>query len=361
MRKRTFLLPFVCLALGLVAVPMGLHFRASMPRNLGRIGVGSIGFSSIDFSRDSRSLLCASSFGFEWFNLASGQRQSVTRAIPSRKIDGYPGVSHAYAGAPDEKNGLLATNIGTFLFQSNKPQLKRAWPESESPVYAVAVSSDGKLMAGGHQLAVWTVHTEDGCQVPNYQLWKKASTLDPPASLQFSPRGTWLAVGYFNGRVELKESRTGKTVWVTKAPTPFPTKGLSYFPTDPLGKPVNLTYFGAPTAEQIFFPMAFLSEERLAYSNGRATFICDAETGKVIHTLPRAVVYDLAAFADGKTLAIAGGSGGEFDIGLWNTETGRLQQVLENSRRALCLAVSPDQRYIAALEDVNGLKLWKLK
>jgi WD40 repeat protein len=349
MRKRAIPLYITGLVLGVILIHSAMRFYAALPRSLGMVGGGPI-----EFSRDSRSILSASYFIFDRFDLTEGKWQRGGRlTVPNRKEDGAFAQFYTYAGAPDGRSGLFASSIGTLLFQSDKTSLQQAWPEAQAPVYAVAISPDGRLMAGGHRLAVWTTRTQNNYLVPGQVLWKEASAVNPAAVLRFSPRGTSLAVGYFNGRVEVKDASTGKTLWTTKTPKPFSTRGFSYFARDPLGKPGNLHFYKQRGMEQFYFPMVFLSQERLAYSNGRATFVCDSRTGKVLHTIPRTAVFDLASVHDGKTLVVAG-CAEECDIELWDAVTGSLERVLLHSHRAFHLAVSPDQKYNAALEEVNG-------
>lgn len=173
-----------------------------------------------------------------------------------------------------------------------------------------------------------------------------------------------LAVGYFSGRVEIRNALTGEDIWSVAAPRRRSTKGLGYFPVDPQGKPINLMWYGQPGMGKAYFPLCFLAEDRLAYSNGRGTVICDAKTGVVIYSLPRAYIYDMKAFTDGKTLVLTGVPGKD-QVGteLWDATTGKLRYRLPGSGRALYLAVSPDQKYVAAKEGdglLMELKLWNL-
>lgn len=360
MRKRACLLLFVNLVVGFIATWSAMRYLNSMPIKLGPVGLGPIEFSS-----DSRFLTSASGFVFNRFDVETKQiDESFPRLRPELKEDAGA-LFNSYASAPDGRSGLFATTFGTFFYQKNRASLRCAWDEVKppvyAPVYAVAISSNGKLMAGGHHLEVWMTKKKEDCLVPHKRLWSKTSAIDPPAVIKFSSSGECVAVGYFTGRVEMLNAYTGKILWIAKAPTPLSTKGFSYFPVDPLGKPAALTSFGEPSAELFFFPMAFLSEELLAYSNGRGTFICNARTGAVINTLPRHQVYDLVGFPDGKTLVLAGRGANGYEVELWDVATGQLNYALLYSRRTLNVAVSPNQKYVAAVEDVNGLKIWKLK
>lgn len=350
MRKNTLLLWVIILSVASSGIWRLMLFRASLPRN-----ISVTDFGPVEFSNDGHSLVLASSLSRKIFNLDLGQWKQDSLLIDNNGAEIY-----SYVEASRGESGLMATSIGTFLVQSNKSPERLSWSHASAPAYAIAMSSDGKLIAGGHTLGVWVTNTGVNQSMPYRQLWKDDDVQNPPAVLKFSPDNQLLAIGYFTGRVEVKDARTGKTVWFSKKSTAFSSTGLSYFPIDPRGKAAVLTSFGAPSAEKFFFPMTFLSNQMLAYNNGRTTLICDAKTGKSLHALPRTGVYALSAFSRGRTLVLAKASK-ECEIELWDTKSGQLQRVLPRSRRALYIAVSPDEKYIAALEDVNGLKIWTMK
>jgi eukaryotic-like serine/threonine-protein kinase len=192
-------------------------------------------------------------------------------------------------------------------------------------VTCAAFSPDGRWLATGSQdgtAKVWEVlPTKNVATLPDHgAVW----------SVEFSPDGAWL----------MTAGNYGVTFWSTETWQP-----VKKFP----GHLAALSKTGSRVA---------ISESSRFYfeSLGPVT-LWDYRSGQKLREFGRAG-RAVALSAEGKLLAVAGASS---DIGIWNTEDGKLLRTLSVQRPVWSLAFSPDGRRLLSAGWTSDVLLWDLK
>ena len=220
------------------------------------------------------------------------------------------------------------------------------------PSYAADISPDGQLIATGEKLTLWNVNNKK-C----IALWSVNGDKRVPCNIKISPEKRFVAVGYYDGSVSMFDALQGELKWQHQ-PQKSGDKLFSYSPVDPRGLPGEIVSYGRPGEEKFYFPMSFLTDETFAYSSGRAVFIGESSTGKLIHTINRKNVVCLQGNASSSELFMSAIKfEGASKIEVWDVQNGKVKEVLPGSGLAFDLAISPNGKYIASSEDTS-LKIW---
>lgn len=260
-----------------------------------------------------------------------------------------------YDFSPAGEVGLAATNEEVFIIDTKKKEKTKIEGVGAERSEAIALSHDGKKALVDRFLVSLNAEKRISNKI---EFRKDAKRLC--AKMKFSPDNSLFAIGYYDGGFEVRRSVDGHLIWQHKAPKPFPTQGLSYIVTDPIGNPANLTYYGIPGLEEFYFPIRFIGSNKLAYSNGRNVSLCSARTGSLIHSIPRFAVYDLDCTPDQKSLFVSGiQPNSRPGIEVWDIDDGTLNSELSHSGLSFNIEVSPDGKYLASLEELK-VKIWTI-
>ena len=198
----------------------------------------------------------------------------------------------------------------------------------------MALSRDGRTLAsGGEIVRLWDassgveLRTLRGRSTPGSQ---------PDSAIAFSPDGTTLAVA--GNSVSLMEVASGRTRWVIKGDADFGIKSLTFSPDGKtlVGGGIEITYWDAATGREL---------RKLARMS---------DTARV------------SLSADGRLLAVAGGSTREFSIQLLDAVTGRpVREFSGHTSPVTSVAISADGRVLASGRQMNiarrdTVKLWDI-
>jgi serine/threonine protein kinase/WD40 repeat protein len=230
----------------------------------------------------------------------------------------------------------LVAGVAVGLGIKKQPAYTTVSGPSGEPPNSVAVSPDGKLLAGGYgqghltslvgNTYLWNVAT--GRQVA--EIPAPSGPVNAVQAVAFSPDGRRLAVGY--GSVS---GTTGVTcIW-----------------TILLGKCTRTLGEAGPTA--------FGSGGRLlAIGSGNTTYIWSMLTGRLVKTVPGGAA--VAFSADGLLLATGDNSGAVY---VWNvlTWSRQAEAILPPRTLVRSVALSPDGAYAAAAYQDGSTYLWPAK
>lgn len=185
----------------------------------------------------------------------------------------------------------------------------------------------------------------------------------PVTTLQFSPNGKILAVGYANGLVKLWDSANGSAL-ATLTGHRDAVRGLAFSPDNRLlitgGLDSTLRFWESPNWENIralqvnapINAIAFAPDGRtVVTASDRAVQFWEPATRRLVRQITPAEARGLfparaLAFSpDGKLLTAGGGGRAVF---VWNSETGSQQQELKCASEVVSLSFSPDGKRLAA-------------
>jgi WD40 repeat protein/tRNA A-37 threonylcarbamoyl transferase component Bud32 len=256
----------------------------------------------------------------------------------------------------------IATGGQTMIvWEARTGRAVRRYKHSASPV---TFSADGKRLAAGcfGGVMVWNAITGQ----EQYTVKSTGSIL----GICFSPNGKLLATASADGTVRMLNAQTGKEIFSLKG-------GKSWF--------------------IVFSP----DGKKLATSTGRDVTVWDIRTRQPAHILKDAGAFCVAFTPDGKRLATVGRGGGctvwnlqteqpvlslpeqggehqsvafshdgnrvitiynrDRKVQVWDAHTGQLVQSLKgHNSLILCLALSPDGRYLASSAADRTVKVWAL-
>ena len=198
--------------------------------------------------------------------------------------------------------------------------------------------------------------------------------------LAWSPDGRLMADGESDGSVKLLHADTGEVAsiftngssWNVSVAFSFDGHGLAV-----AGNAGKIHFWNVPDGRLIFTLtnkqprvvcspsgplMAIGTEDDWWGQTGGEVHLVDTTSGQEVRVLPKAGAR--AAFSpDGKRIATANGrssdSGSQVVI-LWDVDSGKKLQVLENIRQVLGLAFSPDGKVLAMATRYGEVILWNL-
>ncbi len=232
---------------------------------------------------------------------------------------------------PDGK-ALVSTDGDAFLRLWDAKTGKLLWRLTTSATNAVALSSDGKRLAGIGQKEFVLVETADGKIIVKHQ-WPKAEGDETVRGAAISSDLTTFACGCADGTVRVCEAATAKEklrfVAVAKYLGGISRKPLMQFSLD-----ARTLYVGV-TQNETYFVRAF-----------------DIATGKLLRTqkIAKGMAYNVAVSADAQMLAALmwpeNRQEDPFRVVLWDLSAGKQRHSIE-AREAFSAAFSPDGNLLA--------------
>ncbi len=280
-----------------------------------------------------------------------------------RDID-CPGQARSVAYGKDGRALVVGTHDGkVVVFEAaTEKELSRLEGAGTAPVYAVALSPDGKRVAyfSSGAICLWdvaeprartlfestemqpvlaftpdggTLVADDGFRVRRFDLASgRAPEVDghqaPVTSVVFHPGGKTLASGSDDGTIRLWDAATGKEVQRIEG-RGAATSSIAF----------------APDGKTMLSWGGFFSGTIESFANDGAVYLWDVATGKEVRRLlGPGPIHGVAVAPDGATVAITGPSG----LVLWRLATGeRLHETSEAGSRPGAVSFSPDGRLVA--------------
>jgi WD40 repeat protein len=279
---------------------------------------------AVAFSPDGKRLATASADRTARTWLVDGGR-------PLETLKGHTDYVCAVAFGPD---GVVVTGGYDGAVRLWRPKEKSKVLETRrGAVMSVALSSDGKVAAAGGLDGVVTLLYPSGEKKPirltGHKTWVN--------SLSFDSGGRRLASGSSDGTARLWDVKRGKEVKVFTLKDPREIRSV-----------------------------ALSSDGKLLAAGLRfgAVKVWDVAAGKEVADL-RAHEGDAWAVCftrDGKTLVSGGGDWGKPGaVRLWQTKTWTGGATLTHPSEVLCVAVSPDGRWVAAGGSGKTVSLWDVR
>jgi WD40 repeat protein len=200
--------------------------------------------------------------------------------------------------------------------------------KGNSPGGGVSYSPDGKRLAFSDDTVVRIVDADTGTELLSLPP-QDSTTMD----IQFSPDGSWLAVGTIKGTLKVFDSSSGKKI-LELAASP---RGVQRIAFSPKG-------------------------DRIALADQEGASVWDAMTGKQLLTYSGhgdgVRLSGIAFSPDGKWIASAGN---DATIQIWNSETGeKIFTLVGHTGAAFGVVFSPDGQYLASSSVDRTVKIWKL-
>jgi RNA polymerase sigma factor (sigma-70 family) len=298
-------------------------------RALARYGFPDHPAEAVAVSPDGATVLTRSSYTYRLFDPPTG-RERRKFDLPDPK--GHYGTQ-VLLFTPDGRHAVSAygTESGLVMVDLGAGRIVRRFPFDPKAlqVVAAAVSPDGKYLAAVADAPfaregsgrVWEVET--GREVRRFDAGVYHSNMLQAAPAAFSPDGRLLATGAAEGKAQLYEVATGRTVHT------FPVRGAVSAAFAPDGRTV-----------------AFAGVEQIT--------VFDTETGRGGLTIGRRATH-LRFAADGKSLVGAVGNA----LVRWDAATGRpLTPDGPGGRPVERLLVSPDGRRLMTVGADREADVW---
>jgi WD40 repeat protein len=259
----------------------------------------------------------------------------------------------------------------------NERQLEQTWLPKIRPVYCLAISQDGKLIALGtsrHSVQVWNLEARS-------LVWQ-ASLTHRSVAMQFADGDTKLLIATMDGLEQhslvenltsAKLSTASRFYWpdridvldgttcVLAAPQHrlvvwnpvLGTEQSIAVPTGPESLEVHSVAFD-PTSSNV----AVVSASTKEGDQTRVMSTIDLETGELVKrfAIPKDDgPFSIDFFSDGKRLA----SGSELGAAVWNTETGQAEWRFEESTSSVPIVrISPDNSKLAGGNWTGNVYVW---
>ena len=254
---------------------------------------------------------------FEWYYLWRLCQRSLLTPTIQAKIPVY-----SVAFSPEGKVLAFGGLDGSVTLMDVSTRQTKTLRSHSDTVFSLAFSPDGKSLASGssdHTVKLWDVDTRQNLDTINgYDDWV--------LSVAFSPDGNMLATGSIDGQVKLLDLTNDEEQTLGDA--------------------------------RYVWAVAFSPDGKTLASASPEIKLWDVGAGTLLHTLPEhdIRVFFLVFSPDGKTLA----SGGHDSIvRLWSMETRKMRRELKgHTNTVISVAFSLDGKTLASGSADNTVKLW---
>ncbi len=338
------------------------------------VGDFQAGVASIALSPDGQTLATAGSgsCGVRLWNTSTGKQRRVILVDDA--------LTPTVAFTPDGK-GLLTTGSSVRLWDARTGQRQHELFKIEDGLPSAAFSPDGNLIAvtgirGAQEVRLFDV---------------SAGREETPilggewgaSSVAFSPDSRLLALGTFEGVIRIVNVASGKDEHAGLGHT-GPLSGISFAPngktlataggrTVRLWDPIRATMVRELEHPDVVASVVFSPDGRLLAAGGggergqtgRSICLWTPRSGKLLGTIANQAdmedVRSLAFSPDGRLLAWAGGATSS-PVRLWDLIARKETEKPEFDRiGAQAVAISPDNRMLAAVDRGNSIHAWDLE
>ena len=291
------------------------------------------------------------------------RRDNLTKVLD---VDGRPVVRDAVFS--DDQKYIASADQGGHVrvFELRSGRQVHDFTSPKGPVIAVALSPDGRRVAGGSEnsLRVWDVETG-----------KEAFTVGvpTPGRLAFSTDGRYVTCACNDGSARSwdTDGTQVRYVQITDRPQAMALSAHGEWAAA-FGSDLQVSVWNVPNGTRRT-RMEFITDRppalalsadgsRLAAEDGTQVAIYDLEKGGLAQTLPldeHGVVTAIAISADGRHLATAGIDN---KIVNWDTSTGSIANVLPGHQAQIrTLAYSADTTLLVSASSDGELKAWNVR
>jgi RNA polymerase sigma factor (sigma-70 family) len=333
-------------------------------------------FSPLAFSRNGKMLAASAEKMIRLWDVETGKEKT--------RLRGHEGSAGTPAFSADGKNftALARTpgqpyQVTAYVWDIPTAKLLHKWDLPSNPVFASCISPDGKtVLVGGDISRMRQYDLTNGKETRRLT----ASFTGAVFSIVFSPDGKTIAAGGENRVLQLWEAESGKLLApfaghqgvIRSLSLSANGKYLASVASDErvvlwdMTTAQPLAAFSSPKGR--FASATFSPDGRTLAVAGEDPFVplLEVPSGKEIRRFPCGERQRIVAFSpDGRLLAAGSGytDGGEKNIRLWETATGKLLHQFKPPRAAQdggipCLTFSPDGRLLATGDWSGDVDLW---